>query len=64
MNFLHDLSESTKKLVDYATFSLAGVAAFSWSNAAFIMTFMAGAASFVLACLRIYDWCRGKPSKD
>ena len=64
MNFLHELSEPAKKFVDYTSFSLAGVAAFSWSNAAFMMTFAAGAASFVLACLRIFDWFKGKRSSD
>lgn len=64
VNFLHELSEPVKKLIDYASFSLAGVAVFSLANAAIFMSLMAAAASFVLACLRIYDWCRGKPSKD
>lgn len=64
MNLLHELSEPAKKLIDYATFSLAGVAALSLANAALMMTFAAGAASFVLACLRIYDWFNGKRSSD
>jgi hypothetical protein len=60
MHFLDHLSEPAKKLVDYAAFSLAGVAAVSLANAALMMTAAAGAASFVLACLRIYDWFKGR----
>jgi hypothetical protein len=64
MQFLHELSEPAKKLIDYTTFSLAGVAAFSLANAALAMSFAAAGASFVLACLRIFDWFKGKRSSD
>lgn len=62
MNLLHELSEPAKKLIDYVSFSLAGVAAFSLANAALYMTFAAGAASFVLACLRIHDRIKYGPT--
>lgn len=64
MSLIDHLSDTGKKLVDYTSFSLAGVAAVSLANAAMAMSFAAATASFVLACLRIVDWFKGRKAKD
>lgn len=52
---IHDLSESSKRLIDLIAWVFAGVAALSLAQTALIVTIAAGLASFILAAVRIYD---------
>lgn len=52
---VHDLSEPTKKLIDFGAWAFAGIAAVSLAQTALIVTILAGLASFILAALRIHD---------
>jgi hypothetical protein len=51
-----DLNEQTRHLIDAGAWGFAGIATLSfWQNFALVVTILAGIASLVLACLRIYD---------
>lgn len=52
------LSEAVKQWLDMLAYLFAGVAVVSLANAALVVTILAGAASFVLAAIRIHDRLR------
>lgn len=63
MTSLHDLPETVKRVIDLASVGLAGVAAFSWANAAFMVTVVAGLISIVLGLFRLHDRLKYGPPK-
>jgi hypothetical protein len=59
---MHELSEQTKRLIDFAAFGLTGVAgavqAISLSDVALVVTIIAGLLSAAWTAVRFYDRLR------
>lgn len=51
----HDWSEGTKRVAEFAAFLCAGVSAVSLSQAAVVISILAGLVSIVLGGIRIHD---------
>jgi hypothetical protein len=60
---MHEMGDSARKLIDFGSFSLAGVAVISLSQAALIVTILAGLASLILAGIRVYDRIKFGPHR-
>jgi hypothetical protein len=61
---LDHLSDGARKGLDLAVAGFAGVAAISLSQAALIVTIIAGLASILLAAIRVYDRITFGPKRD
>lgn len=55
---MHDLSETTKRILDLVTAALAGFAALTINDVAVILTVVATAVSIICGGIRIYDRLR------
>jgi hypothetical protein len=64
---MHELSEQTKRLIDFAAFGLTGLAgavqAISLSDVALVVTIIAGVLSSAWTGVRLYDRARNGRSR-